>query len=192
MKKVLVFIDQEYADWEQGFVCPQLRQYGYEIETISSKDEFITSMSGFITKTNHTLDEKIESDYDALILIGGMNWRKCDYQNEKLKCLVSRFVNENKLVGAICDATTFMGYNGFFDNVLHTGNTVQYLLAKCPEYKGKDYYLSKQCVSSNNIISANGSASLEFTREVLKALKVTNDSEIDQWYGFMKKGYFQD
>lgn len=45
-------------------------------------------------------------------------------------------------------------------------------------------------VRDNNIITANGTASLEFAREVLLALKVADEEKIFAWYDFYKLGCY--
>ena len=42
-----------------------------------------------------------------------------------------------------------------------------------------------------NIISANGTAALEFAREVLLALKAAPEDKITDWYNFHKQGYYE-
>ena len=40
------------------------------------------------------------------------------------------------------------------------------------------------------IITANGTATLEFAREILKALSVASDEQINGWYDFHKLGFY--
>ncbi|MFQ9514703.1 MAG: hypothetical protein ACLRZ9_02635 [Eubacterium sp.] len=46
-------------------------------------------------------------------------------------------------------------------------------------------------VRSENIITANGTASLEFAKEVLLGLSVMSPQEVEQWYRFYKLGYYE-
>ena len=45
-------------------------------------------------------------------------------------------------------------------------------------------------VCDGNIITANGTATLEFTREVLLALDIAPESNIVEWYNFHKLGFY--
>ena len=45
-------------------------------------------------------------------------------------------------------------------------------------------------VMDGNIITANGTAYLEFAKEVLLALEAASDKMITQWYSFYKLGYY--
>lgn len=56
-------------------------------------------------------------------------------------------------------------------------------------YTGEIKYIAKQAVHDKNIITANGTASMEFAKEVLLALKVASEDQIMQWYNFHKLGY---
>ena len=50
---------------------------------------------------------------------------------------------------------------------------------------------SEQPVRDKNIITANGTASLEFAKEVLLALKAAPEDKIMEWYNFHKLGYYE-
>ena len=41
-----------------------------------------------------------------------------------------------------------------------------------------------------NIVTANGTAQLEFARECLLALEVGTPQEVEAWYGFNKSGFY--
>ena len=113
-------------------------------------------------------------DFAGLILVGGMSWRKEGV--EKLKPLVEKALHKKKVLGAICDASVFLGKIGVLNNIKHTSNDINDLKdwAK-EEYSGENNYLMEPAVRDNNVITANGTASLEFAREVLLALKVADE-----------------
>ena len=48
----------------------------------------------------------------------------------------------------------------------------------------------KQAVRDHSIITANGTAALEFAKEVLLALQVASENQIIEWYNFHKLGYY--
>ena len=49
----------------------------------------------------------------------------------------------------------------------------------------------KEAGSDGRIVTANGTASLEFSREVLLALEAAPENEIMDWYRFHKLGYYE-
>lgn len=51
-------------------------------------------------------------------------------------------------------------------------------------------YKCRQAVCNHNLITANGSAALEFTKEILLALKAAPENIIQQWYHFDKLGCY--
>ena len=48
----------------------------------------------------------------------------------------------------------------------------------------------KQAVCDKNIITANGTAPLEFAKEVLLALNTIPEQKITEWYNFHKLGCY--
>ncbi|MFA6914581.1 MAG: glutamine amidotransferase, partial [Endomicrobiia bacterium] len=57
----------------------------------------------------------------------------------------------------------------------------------CPEYKGEKYYRKEHAVSDRNLITAGGTAPIEFAREILKKLDVISDEVLDTWYKLYKE-----
>jgi hypothetical protein len=51
-------------------------------------------------------------------------------------------------------------------------------------YTGLCNYKNQQAVRSGNFVTTNGTANLEFAREVLLALDCMSDEEAKQWYRF--------
>ena len=94
------------------------------------------------------------------------------------------------LVGAICNAVAFMAANGLLNGVRHTGNTVE-MLKQWGEanYTGEALYEKRQAVRDGNVVTANGTGYLEFTRECLLALKADTPDRIEASYKFNKYGF---
>ncbi|WP_256719052.1 hypothetical protein [Paenibacillus odorifer] len=69
---------------------------------------------------------------------------------------------------------------------------MDYLKQNAPNYKGEANYIEKQAVSSEYIITANGTASLEFAREVMKKLEGFPIEAVEGWYKFFKDGFYQE
>ena len=57
-------------------------------------------------------------------------------------------------------------------------------------YTGETKYIAKQSVRDKNIITANGTAPLEFAKEILLALNVASEEKVLEWYNFHKLGYY--
>ena len=57
-------------------------------------------------------------------------------------------------------------------------------------YTGEQKYVMRQAVRDGNIVTANGTAPLEFAKEVLFALKAAPEKVITEWYNFHKLGWY--
>lgn len=196
MKEVLIYVSNEYADWEIGYIGLQVKSSNkYTIKVISDEKSNIMSMCGLNIMPDYSIDEVLNSNidhYKMLILCGGDFWKKNNFTNDNIKKLVDLFKENYLTISAICDATTYLAYNNYLDNVEHTGNSMEYIISVCPNYKGKNKYINKQCVSNNEFITANGTATLEFTREIMRNLQLKPNEEIDAWYQFNKNGFYSE
>lgn len=196
MKEVLIYVSNEYADWEIGYIGLQVKSSNkYTIKVISDEKSNIMSMCGLNIMPDYSVDEVLNSNidhYKMLILCGGDFWKKNNFTNDNIKKLVDLFKENYLTISAICDATTYLAYNNYLDNVEHTGNSMEYIISVCPNYKGKNKYINKQCVSNNEFITANGTATLEFTREIMRNLQLKPNEEIDAWYQFNKNGFYSE
>lgn len=190
-KNILFVILQQYADWEAAYLSSGINMLGdgsYEIKTVSLTNESIASIGGFHTVPDYDI-KSIPSEYEALILIGGMTWR--DEKAKQVKPLVEECFKKGKVIGGICDASAFLGTVGILNNVNHTSNDLNDL-KKCAgkSYTGEEKYIMQQAVSDKNVITANGTAALEFAKEVMLSLKVAPENNIIEWYNFHKLGYY--
>jgi len=190
MKTVLLVLLEEYADWEAAYVSMAIHLLGqgkFEIKTVSLLKQSVRSIGGLQTVPDYTIDT-VPDDYAALLLIGGMRWR--EESARKMVPLVEHCSQNDRLLGGICDAAGFLAATGFLDAVKHTGNSLSELQWTDSQYKGALHFQPKQAVYDKNTVTANGSAPLEFAREVLLALHVADEALIEDWYALHKLGYY--
>lgn len=195
MKQEIIFVILNgFADWEAAHlaVCVNTgvkpgRPVKYTAKTLSLTKDPVISIGGFRVLPDydiHTLPE----DYAGLVLVGGDNW--FSPEAESIVPLVEKMIRENKLVAGICNASVFLGKHGFLNHVKHTSNTLDYLKNMAGEkYTGETYYIEKQAVCDGNIVTANGTAQMEFCREILYALHADEPEIIEESYSFYKKGF---
>ena len=146
----------------------------------------VEAISGFRLLPDYTF-ETIPSDYAALVLVGGYGWRS--EAAERVEPLVADAVSKGRIVGAICNAASWMASKGFLNNVCHTGNGVEQLrLWGGERYTNAANYVNAQAVSDKNIVTANGSGHLEFACEILNLLKNEEPKEIEMYKTFYKMG----
>lgn len=132
MEKEIVFVLlDEFADWEAKRLAPALcsgvmpgRPGSYAAKYMSPDGESVRSIGGL----------RVTPDYDAstlpescagLILVGGMQWEMAAAR--RIAPLAGEALKRGILVGAICNAVSFMAANGLLNSVRHTGNTVEML-----------------------------------------------------------------
>ncbi len=191
MKKIMFVILEQYADWEAAYLSSAIYMLGqdkFEVKTVSLTKDIVTSIGGFRTVPDYDI-HSVPEDYEALILIGGMTWRNENAQ--QVKMLVEKCVENGKILAGICDASAFLGTVGVLNNVNHTSNDLNDLKQWAGSaYTGEEKYIKKQAVSDKNIVTANGTAALEFAREVMLTLKIAEENKIIEWYNFHKLGCY--
>lgn len=190
-KEVLVFIFDGYAEWESAYVCSKLNEAesGYKVKTISFDREPKLSMGGFHVIPDYTIND-YPKEFSMLILIGGEAWG--EKKNHEAKKLLEYAASHSIPIGAICGAILILGEMGYLDNIKHTSNTLEFMKELAPNYKGDKNYIKKQAVYDKNIITANGTAALEFAREILLKLNAGPEDKIRNWYEFHKYGFYKD
>jgi len=149
--------------------------------------ECVKSIGGFRMLPDYSFDT-MPGDYAALVLIGGFGWSTP--VAERVAPIVSSALDGGKIVGAICNAASFMARCGFLNGVAHTGNGLEQLkLWGGENYTNSAMYQHRQAVSDKNIVTANGSATLEFAKELLILLENDTPERIECYYQFNKQGF---
>lgn len=159
----------------------------YVNKVVAPTMEPVKSIGGFRTLPDYSFDTMPE-DYAALVLIGGFGW--ATPVADKVTSIVSRAIEGGKVVGAICNAASFMAKHGFLNSVSHTGNGLEQLqLWGGENYTNSEGYVNAQAVADGKIVTANGSATLEFARELLMLLENDTPERIEMYYQFNKLGF---
>lgn len=187
MAYLLVF--DGLADWEPAHILCELRKSGqYEVKTVGFSPEAVITMGGLTILPDVTLDQIRAEETAVFILPGGHMWEQQD--NEPLQALLRDFHAQDVPLAAICGATLAIARAGLTQELLHTSNIPDYLQALAPDYRDLDYYVNEFAVTDQNIVTANGLGSVEFTREILKLLGIYNEADADAWYGMFKHGIY--
>ncbi len=147
----------------------------------------VRSIGGFRTLPDYSF-ETMPDDYAALVLIGGFGWSTP--VAEKVAPVVRQAIEKGKIVGAICNGASFMAKHGFLNDVKHTGNGLEQLkFLGGDNYTNTEGYIHAQAVSDRNIVTANGSAPLEFAKELLLLLENDTPERIEMYFQFYKQGF---
>lgn len=193
---VLFVLLDKYAEWEAAPLAAALNSgvtplgdTRYTTATVAPTADAVSSIGGFSTLPDYDFDS-IPQDYAALVLVGGMSWDRPEAG--RVEELVARTLREGKTVGAICNGASFMAAHGFLNDVAHTGNGLDQLrLWGGERYTNPEGFIERQAVADGSIVTANGSAGIEFAREMLLALEADTRENIDAWYDFNKHGLYR-
>lgn len=189
MKNVYIFLFEGYSDWEIAYLTPELaKNEEFKIKTFSADGNSVRSAGYLQVTPEYSLKDIKIDDIDILILPGGFTW---DGGLDYMLPFVKQVHDKKITIAAICGATIFLARNGFLDNVKHTSNDLQYLKMVAPNYTGEHLYQHEKAYSDQHIITANGTAPIEFAREIFKAISY-DATLIEKWYQLFKNGIWSE
>ena len=185
--KAYVFVFDGLADWEPALALCEIRKSGkYEILTTGRSCAAVVTMAGLRVLPDVAMDEIEPRETAILILPGGDQWE--EGPDEKVDEFLRRLHAENVLIGALCAATLEIARAGLTAGVRHTSNARSYLKKMVPAYKDEDFYVDELAVTDHNVITASGLGSVEFAREVIRALGIYSEVDMKVWFKMFKNG----
>ncbi|WP_340023429.1 type 1 glutamine amidotransferase family protein [Paenibacillus sp. FSL K6-1096] len=198
-RQAYLYVFNTMSDWEYGYLVAELNTGRYfrkdtapmKVTTVAVNKETVTTMGGLTIQPDITLEECRLERGDLLILPGGTTWREAE--NQPVLEKIDGALQVGVTVAAICGAVEALADKGCLDSVPHTSNNLDYLKMVCPNYKGEAYHAAESAIAGGHLVTASGTAPLEFAREVLKALEVCTPDTLEAWYGLNKMqeaGYF--
>lgn len=111
--KIAVFMATGFEEIEGLTVVDLCRRAGIEVDMVSvTTENFVTGSHGIAIQTDKRLSELTWSEYDMLVLPGGMPGTKNLEACEELMEHVEDFCRKEKWIGAICAAPTVFGHRG--------------------------------------------------------------------------------
>ena len=186
-KKIFIFLFDGYSDWEIAYLSPEIQKSEeFDLIYFSKDGNPVSSRGGLSVSPSMSLSEIKVDDVFMLILPGGTAWEKREKQ--EIDLFVKRLFAERKIIAGICAATAYLGEQGILDHLKHTSNALFYLKAVAPQYLGEKNYIDSLAVTDDNIITANGIASIEFAREIFEKLELYSTNEIEKWFQLFKNG----
>lgn len=188
---VHLFIFETLADWEPGFAIAginkpafQTQPGRYGVKTVGLNPSPVKTMGGLTLLPDLTLDQLQPAQSAMLILPGGDTWD--EGQNIEAAQKAKEFLAAGVPVAAICGATSALARAGILDDKRHTSNALDYLRAT--NYQGAALYLNEPAVTDNNLITAGGTAPLDFAYHIFKKLDLYPAETLEVWYGLFKTG----
>lgn len=189
MKKALFVLLDEYADWEAAYLLSLLNQRDdWQIETVSNLPQ-VRSIGGLQTMIDLNFSE-IDQMHHLLVLIGGNSW---DIQDQNLYQIIDEQLSNGLPVAAICGAVDYLAFHGFLEGYRHTGNT-RIRWQDFSNYQSPENFVERLAVIDRNLVTANGTAALDFTEFVLQLIgdsMIEAKREVDLYrfgfYGYQEK-----
>ncbi|WP_300796645.1 DJ-1/PfpI family protein [uncultured Bacteroides sp.] len=194
--EILYLLLDSYADHESVFLAEAIncdengirKKPQYINKVVAQTLSPIRSCGGFRTIPDYSFDT-VPDEYAALILIGGYGWLD-EKTTDKVVPIVKKAIDKGIIVGAICNAASFLAKYGFLNNVKHTGNGLEQLkLWGGNNYTNQAGYINEQTVSDKRIVTSNGTGELEFAKELLLLLENDTPEQIEMFYRFNKEGF---
>ena len=188
---VHVFVFDGLADWEVGYALPGINQTEFQIEpgryrvqTVSVQRQPVVTAGGLRIEPDLALDRLSPQESAMLILPGSMAW--ATNQNAEAIETARRFLHAGVPVAAICAATLALARGGLLDRLRHTSNTRDYLATS--GYGGTLLYEDAPAVTDGNLITAPGTAPIEFAYHIFRRLNLYRSTVLEAWFGLYKTG----
>ncbi|MCP9495431.1 MAG: DJ-1/PfpI family protein [Pyrinomonadaceae bacterium MAG19_C2-C3] len=187
--KAYLLIFDGMADWEAAHALCEINKSGrYEVMTVGFSAEPISSMGGLRIVPETTIKDVNPDEACIFIMPGGDMWEQ--NTNEEITILLRRLNARQVLIGAICGATLAIARAGLTRECRHTSNAKEYLKAMVPDYQDEDFYADEIAVTDQKIITASGLGSVEFGREVIRALNLYSEADTQVWFEMFKHGVY--
>lgn len=173
---IAVFFADGFEEGEGIVPVDLLRRAGLEVKTISITDSNQVIGSHNIPVTTDLIwDEFVASDYDTLVLPGGLRGTENLSNFTPLHAVLNSHFVSGKLCCAICAAPTLFGKLG----ILNGKNYTCFPGLEDASFGGN--YQNTPLVHDGNIITGRAmNVSVDFAREIIKALKPESLAQVEE------------
>ena len=187
-KNAHLYVLDTLADWEPGYLIAELNSGRYfaepgsalPVRTVGATTAPIRTKGGLQLTPDLAVAELDPADSAVLILPGGDTWPEPTHAPILAKA--REFLAAGVPVAAICGATIALAQAGLLDDRPHTSNDPGALAQFAPNYRGGAHYVAAPAVVDGDLITATGTAPVEFARAVLDRLGVLRPSTLDAWH----------
>jgi putative intracellular protease/amidase len=190
MSTIVLYATDTMADWEYSYLVAGIamaREQGddrYELRVLSDGGQEVTTLGGLHVRPDGDLSDLHTESVAALILPGGNTY---DKGHEKVFGLATALVERGTPVGGICGATLGLARAGLLNGRAHTSNAAEFV-SSATEYIGSRYYEDARVVVDGALVTAPGTAPLEFSKAIFELLQLFPQPMIDAWYGLYSTG----
>jgi len=180
MNKVLCYVSNEMADFEVTLTFQFLKSKdNREILPVSVDLSPVVGQTGFTYLPRLTLTQALAlTGVEALIIPGG----PIRPQPEDLTQLIRKIHAEKKLVAAICFGPQYLGRAGILDDHRFTTScSVDHIKSlQVADPYPRHNYIEERVVRDGNVITAKGSAFVDFAFAIAKYLDIFSGRNDEQ------------
>ncbi|MBB4639464.1 type 1 glutamine amidotransferase family protein [Longimicrobium terrae] len=187
---VHLFVLDTMSDWEPGYAIAGINQPVYQrnpgryvVRTVGPTRDPVRTMGGITILPDVALDELRAEDSAMLILPGAASWDEGAHADAVDKA--REFLAAGVPVAAICGATGALARAGMLNDRPHTSNAVEYLNWQ-DGYTGAEHYAGSPALRDGDLITASGTAPVDFARAIFERLELYAPEALDAWYALYK------
>jgi len=163
-KRVLMVVAPEgYKEEELSVPSGIFEDSGAEVVVASTRTGIARGMSGGEVAVNLSVGDVNISDYDAIVIVGGVGSMKYLWDDSDLRDMVRAAYDNHKAVAAICLSPVVLARAG----ILRDKECTAFVTAKEELIKNGGRYRDAGVVVSGNIVTAKGP---EYAREFAMAV----------------------
>ena len=165
MAKILVTISNGFEEIEAVSIIDICRRAGIEVVTAGVEDKVLIGAHSIKIEMDKRVDEVNSSDFDMIVLPGGLPNAFTLADNEKVQSLLKEFKEKDKNIGAICAAPY----------ALHKAGVLNENFTCYPSFEQKiklnGYHEDDAVVIDNKVITSRGPATaMIFALEIVTIL----------------------
>ena len=157
MKRAAVLLAEGFEEGESLFTVDILRRCGVGCDSVSIGDEKVTGCNSITAVADRVLGNSDLSEYDMVVLPGGMPGAKNLKEDPRVISIVQSFMKEGKYVAAICAAPMVLAEAG----VSNGRRLTSYPADKYRDlFKDAEYVDDEIVVQDGNLITSRGPATV--------------------------------
>jgi putative intracellular protease/amidase len=189
MKDVILYATDTMADWEYAYLTTGLamadqQQPGrFRLRVLADDQREVTTAGRLRLSPDGDLAEVVAEDVALLVLPGGDTWEQ---GHERVLGLATRLLGAGQPVAGICGSTYGLARAGLLDSRRHTSNAPEFLAAS--GYAGGEHYVDDRVVADGDLITAPGTAPVDFTAALFRRLELFPPEMTDAWQGLYTTG----
>ena len=172
MYNIYVYAIDTMADWEMGLLLAELNSRRFfrrdapeiALHFAGASMEAVKTMGGLTMIPDCLIRDILMDETSVLILPGANTW-----QAPRHTAVLDR-------AAALLDARP------------HTSNGAGFLESAAPNYRGTEFYVDCPSVADDGLITAAGTGSLLWTRQILARLGVFRPDTLKAWYAYFSTG----